>query len=193
MNPSHSFYKDSICGWANWNDAFSKEECQWIIEHAKLFDTHSGVIGTEGNELDTSIRDSKVTWLNPTKEFNWVYDRLTAVVIKINQDNYMFDLFGFQEGLQFTEYNAPSGHYGKHVDNIFGGPVRKLSITVQLTDPMEYEGGDVELHLANDPAIMEKKQGSIIIFPSSVLHAVTPVTKGTRHSLVGWITGKPFK
>jgi PKHD-type hydroxylase len=105
----------------------------------------------------------------------------------------MFDIFGFQEGLQFTEYNAPSGHYGKHVDNIFNGQIRKLSVSVQLTDPTKYEGGNIELYLANEPAIMTKKQGSLILFPSSVLHAVTPVTKGTRHSLVGWITGKPFK
>jgi PKHD-type hydroxylase len=199
-NTAWSFYRDSICGWAAWDNAFSKEECQWIIDYSKVFQSHTAEVGIAKDEVatindtvNTDIRNSKITWLHPTKEFSWVYDRLTAVVIKLNQDNYMFDLFGFQEGLQFTEYTAPSGHYGKHVDIIFGGPVRKLSLTLQLTDPNEYEGGDLEMHLGSKPAIMEKKQGSIIVFPSGVLHEVTPVTKGTRHSLVGWITGKPFK
>jgi PKHD-type hydroxylase len=199
-NPSWSFYRDSICGWATWENAFNKEDCEWIIKYSKAFQTHTAEIGKAKNtgdstksNVNTKIRDSKIIWLNPTKEFSWVYDRLTAVVIKLNQDNYMFDLFGFQEGLQFTEYTAPSGHYGKHVDIIVGGPIRKLSLILQLTDPDDYEGGNVEMHLGNEPAIMEKKQGSIIVFPSSVLHEVTPVTKGTRNSIVGWITGKPFK
>lgn len=192
-NPAHSFYKDSICGWATWDDAFSKEECEWIIGYSKAYQSHVAEVGVESNHVNPVIRESNITWLNPTKEFNWVYDRLSAVVIQLNHDNFRFDLFGFQEGLQFTEYNAPSGHYGKHVDMIHGGPIRKLSLTMQLTDPSEYEGGNLELHYGNKPAIMEKKQGSIIVFPSGALHEVTPVTKGTRHSIVGWITGRPFK
>jgi PKHD-type hydroxylase len=192
-SPAWSFYKDTICGWATWDNAFNKEECEWIIKYAKLFREYDAGIGTENNTNNKAIRNSRVSWINPSKDVDWIYERLTAVVIKLNQDNYMFDIFGFQEGLQFTEYNAPSGHYGKHIDNIFNGPIRKLSISVQLTNPKEYEGGNIELHLADEPAIMTKEQGSIILFPSCVLHAVTPVTKGTRHSLVGWITGKPFK
>ena len=192
MNPSWSFYKDSICGWVTWDGAFTEDECEWIIEYGKLVQSYNGTIGVEGKELDKTIRDSKVSWLVPAKEFEWVYDRLTAVVMDVNINNYRFDLFGFQEALQFTEYNEPGGHYGKHVDNMYKGPIRKLSVIVQLSDPSKYEGGDIEMHLADEPTIMDKKRGDVIIFPSSVLHAVTPVTKGTRHSLVGWITGKPF-
>jgi len=192
-NAAHSFYRDAIHGWATWDNAFSKEECEWIIGYSKAYETHVAEVFMQENKVKTNIRESNLRWLNPTNEFNWVYDRLSAVVIQLNQDNFRFDLFGFIEGLQFTEYNAPSGHYGKHIDIIHGGPIRKLSLTMQLTDPSEYEGGNLELHYGGEPAVMEKKQGSIVIFPSSALHQVTPVTKGTRHSIVGWITGRPFK
>ena len=42
-------------------------------------------------------------------------------------------------------------------------------------------------------ALMKKEQGTLILFPSYVLHEVKPVTKGERNSLVSWVTGKQFK
>jgi len=74
-------------------------------------------------------------------------------------------------------------------------PVRKLSISIQLTDPEEYEGGELKLYDGDDKEaqVMDKTQGTLIIFPSYVLHEVMPITKGTRNSLVTWITGKQFK
>jgi PKHD-type hydroxylase len=73
-------------------------------------------------------------------------------------------------------------------------PVRKLSISIQLTDPEEYEGGELKLYDGEEEGVlMDKTQGTLIIFPSYVLHEVMPVTKGTRNSLVTWVTGKQFK
>ena len=100
---------------------------------------------------------------------------------------------GINEGLQFTNYEAPSGKYGKHVDRGLNMPVRKLSISIQLTDPEEYEGGELYLYNDDKETLMDKTQGTLIIFPSYVLHEVMPVTKGTRNSLVTWVTGKQFK
>jgi PKHD-type hydroxylase len=72
-------------------------------------------------------------------------------------------------------------------------PVRKLSISIQLTDPNEYEGGELYLYDDDKGTVMDKTQGTLILFPSYVLHEVVPVTKGTRNSLVTWVTGKQFK
>jgi PKHD-type hydroxylase len=72
-------------------------------------------------------------------------------------------------------------------------PVRKLSISIQLTNPEEYEGGELYLYDDDKGTLMDKTQGTLIIFPSYVLHEVTPVTKGERNSLVTWVTGKQFK
>ena len=82
------------------------------------------------------------------------------------------------------------------------GKIRKLSVTVSLTDPKEYKGGELEFDFRNlDP---DKKpniracteilpKGSLVVFPSFVWHRVKPVTKGVRHSLVIWNLGYPFK
>ena len=191
-NPSWAFEVEKLNPWVYWNNAFTPEECNKIISYAEQFQKQSAGISNK-NELNNEIRQSEIVWITPEPEINWVYQRLTDLVTKLNDDYFKFDLFGFVEGLQFTKYNAPSGYYGKHIDNIFYGTVRKLSIVIQLSDPKDYEGGDLLIHLGDIPNTPKKEQGTLICFPSYMLHEVTKITKGTRYSLVGWITGKPFK
>jgi PKHD-type hydroxylase len=189
---SWSFEVDKINNWAYWDEAFTPEECQLIINFANQYKKHEGGISNI-NTPNHKIRDSKIVWILPQDETSWMYKRLTNLIMSLNENYFKFDLFGFMEGFQFTEYQAPTGHYGTHIDNIFDGPVRKLSMTIQLSDPKNYEGGELLIHVGSQPESMTKKQGTLICFPSYVLHEVTPVTKGKRYSLVGWITGKPFK
>ena len=70
---------------------------------------------------------------------------------------------------------------------------RKISLSVQLTDPGEYEGGQLQLYTKKNVQTLPKTKGSAIFFPSFLLHQVTPVTKGKRMSLVAWVTGPQFK
>jgi PKHD-type hydroxylase len=187
-NSSWNFGLDQINLYAFWNNAFSKEECQKIINIAK----DKGLIkGKTKSESD--VRDSKISWLYPIDGMDWVFRRITDITLNLNERFFQFDLFGINEGLQFTNYEAPSGKYGKHVDRGMSTPVRKLSISIQLTDPEEYEGGELNLYDGDKETLMDKTQGTLIIFPSYVLHEVMPVTKGTRNSLVTWVTGKQFK
>ena len=111
----------------------------------------------------------------------------------LNERFFGFDIFGINEGFQFTNYKAPGDKYGKHVDRSFDFIVRKLSVSIQLTDPKEYNGGELYLYDSDKGTLMDKKQGTLIIFPSYVLHEVMPVTKGERNSLVTWVTGNQFK
>jgi PKHD-type hydroxylase len=188
-NSSWNFELDQINLYAFWNNAFSKEECQTIINIAK----NKGLIkGTTRAESD--VRDSKISWLYPSDNLEWVFRRVTDITLNLNERFFKFDLFGINEGFQFTNYEAPSGKYGKHVDRGIGTLVRKLSISIQLTNPEEYEGGELKLYDGEEEGIiMDKAQGTLIIFPSYVLHEVMPVTKGERNSLVTWVTGKQFK
>jgi PKHD-type hydroxylase len=189
-NSSWNLEVDQVNFYAFWNNAFSKEECQTIINIAK----DKGLIkGTTKEESD--VRDSKVSWLYPVDKIDWVFRRVTDIVLNLNERFFKFDLFGLNEGFQFTNYEAPSGKYGKHVDRAINMPVRKLSISIQLTNPEEYEGGELKLYDGDDEEgiTMDKTQGTLIIFPSYVLHEVMPVTKGERNSLVTWVTGKQFK
>ena len=187
-NSSWNFETDQINLYAFWNNAFSKEECQTIINIAK----DKGLIkGTTKGVTDA--RDSKVSWLYAVDNIEWVFRRVTDITLNLNERFFKFDLFGLNEGFQFTNYISPSGKYGKHVDRGMNIPVRKLSISIQLTNPEEYEGGELYLYDDEKGTLMDKTQGTLIMFPSYVLHEVMPVTKGERNSLVTWVTGKQFK
>jgi PKHD-type hydroxylase len=183
------FKTDHIENWAYLNNLFTPEECSKIIEigNKKLKKA------TAENDPLRAVRESEIAWLFYSEELEFVFRRVTDAVLNLNEQFFKFDLFGIAEGFQFTRYDAPTGHYGLHIDRTLNGPVRKLSLTIQLSSPEDYEGGDLVLQLSKDPDLMSKELGKMIVFPSYVLHEVRPVTKGTRYSLVAWITGKPFK
>jgi PKHD-type hydroxylase len=189
-NSSWNFEIDQIHLYAFWNNAFSKEECESIINIAK----DKGLIKGE-TKGESDVRDCKISWLYSNDDIDWAFRRVTDIVLNLNEKFFKFDLFGLNEGFQFTNYKAPSGKYGKHVDRGINTPVRKLSISIQLTEPKEYEGGELKLYDGDDDEanVMDKAQGTLIMFPSYVLHEVMPVTKGERNSLVTWVTGKQFK
>ncbi len=187
-NSSWNFEVDKTNFYTFWENAFSKNECQKIINIAK----NKGLV--KGKTRDKNdVRDSKVSWLYSTDNMDWAFRRVTDIVLNLNERFFKFDLFGINEGFQFTNYQAPSGKYGKHVDRGINMQVRKLSISIQLTNPEEYKGGELYLYDSDEGTIMDKKQGTLIMFPSYVLHEVMPVTKGERNSLVTWVTGKQFK
>jgi PKHD-type hydroxylase len=190
-NSSWNFELDQTNFYAFWNNAFSKEECQTIINIAK----DKGLIKgkTFNDDKSKDVRDSKISWLYPVDKMDWVFRRVTDITLNLNERFFKFDLFGINEGFQFTNYEAPSGKYGKHIDRGMNMAVRKLSISIQLTNPEEYEGGELKLYDGEEETVMDKTQGTLIIFPSYVLHEVMPVTKGERNSLVTWVTGKQFK
>ena len=113
----------------------------------------------------------------------------------MNGLNWRFEISGFNEHLQYTRYDAADkDFYGWHTDgSVKGdGPPRKLSLTIQLSDPNDYEGGDFQLH-GTKLSTVAKERGLTVCFPSYTLHQVTPVTKGVRKSLVVWLVGPPFK
>lgn len=185
---------DRVENWAYSENVFTKEECEKIIRIGKAKEQQKAGVINSGyqSEVVEDVRKSKVSWLNEKDNIDWVYQRLTNTVNILNEQFFGFDLYGFCEDLQFTEYNAPDGQYKEHIDRVWNGPSRKLSLSVQLTNPLEYKGGNLELNIGRIES-PKKDQGTIIVFPSFVLHKVKPVTKGTRHSLVAWIAGKNFK
>lgn len=79
------------------------------------------------------------------------------------------------------------------------GKIRKLSLTCNLSDPDSYDGGNLQFDFGCRSAVQYhtcteiRPRGNIIVFPSELWHQVTPVTRGTRYSLVMWCLGRPFK
>jgi PKHD-type hydroxylase len=189
-NAAWAFNLDPVNSWAYWDKAFTKEECERIIE---IGNSRTQQEATTSNGDKEKIRKSEIAWLYPADDMEWVYRRMTDVITSLNDRFFKFDLFGATEGFQFTKYTAPGGKYGRHIDSSSGNLIRKLSFTLQLSEPDAYKGGDLCLYLSEKPEVMKREQGYVALFPSYVLHEVTPVTQGTRYSLVSWITGKPFK
>ena len=187
-NPSWNFYLDQLNSYAYLEKAFTKEECETII---KIANAKGLIKGKTKGQSD--VRQSQICWLYSSDNLDWVFKKITDIVLNLNNRFFQFDIFGLNEGFQFTNYKAPSDKYGKHVDRTLDFVVRKLSISIQLTDPKEYEGGELYLYDDDKGTLMDKKQGTLILFPSYILHEVTPVTKGERNSLVSWVTGKQFQ
>ena len=195
-SPSWSLKVDCVERYAYNYNVFTPEECDNIIQYGKTKQLYDGKIGFHDEiQVNTNIRDSKIVFLHPCQETNWIYRKLTDVVVSLNNQYFNFDLWGFSENIQFAEYQAPGGKYDAHVDRSYHNMIRKLSIVVQLTDESEYDGGDFEIIDSdiNNPTKLMRNRGCILAFPSWQLHRVTPVIRGTRHSLVSWISGPQFK
>lgn len=165
------------------------EECDRVIALAEETSGHESGVGEDGRA--TPIRQSTIRFLMPDARTRWLFDRLEHAIERLNR-GYQFDLLGFFEGAQVAAY-APSGRYDWHMDLGTGRySNRKLSLSVQLSDPTEYDGGNLEFAVAStDP--MPRSRGALVAFPSFLVHRVAPVTRGTRWSLVSWISGPAFR
>lgn len=171
-------------------DAVSSEIIETFfrtIENVKLM---KGEIGN--GEYVPEKRRSEVYWLPKTEDYFDIYEIFHKVVGDINSNVYKFKIKSISNDIQYTVYNSEDeGHYDWHLDVGPEHSTRKLSVVMQLSDPEEYEGGDLEIH-AGEIDVVKKKKGMIVIFPSYLLHRVTPVTRGVRKTLVLWIDGPPF-
>lgn len=146
------------------------------------------------NDGDDSIRSSRVCWMN---EHDWIRTVLFNYADWANQNAFQVNICR-KADIQFTEYHASEGgHYDWHHDvdwNKAEGFDRKLSVTVQLSDPNDYEGGDFLFDETENPEPkLAKPKGTILVFPSYLKHVVTPVTKGVRKSLVAWFEGPKWQ
>jgi PKHD-type hydroxylase len=183
--------------YAYWENGFSESEISDIIKVGESKIIAPAVVGhdEQGKEVP-EIRTSKVSWLG-YNDIPWLYDRMSFIARKLNGQYFQFDLTGFNEDFQYTVYNGENaGHYDWHVDKGYttsGFPPRKLSLVLTLSDPEEYEGGDLMLHGDNGIETVKPGKGIVHAFPSYVLHKVTPVAKGTRRTIVVWISGPKFK
>ena len=181
------FELDRVNLYAYSDNFLSDEECEDIINIGKSKQLQKG--NTSNNNINKS-RNSNISWLSPNDNFQ-LYKKLTDTITNLNKRFFGFDLYGISEGLQFTNYVAPTGKYDSHVDRCYETPIRKLSVVILLSD--NFEGGDFELISGDEPIKLEMKKGKLFVFPSFVLHRVKPITKGERNSLVAWVTGPNFK
>lgn len=177
---------------------FSDEELDKIYKDVAFLPFQEGKTGTTDDGVDKKMRSSQIKWIFPSKQWEWLYDKLMNMIIEANDNLWHFNITSLLDSIQYTEYHASeNGHYGWHQDLGSGMlSTRKISVTVQLSDPSEYDGGDLEYFSGGDPENamkVERNKGLVFIFPSFMMHRITPVTRGIRRSFVLWIGGEHFK
>jgi PKHD-type hydroxylase len=181
-------------GWLALDNVFTDKELDEIVVQADQVKKLSSTVGS-GTISDYRVCD--IAWLESDdieSDFDWVYATLSDAINQVNNEYFKFDLTHLT-ALQYTVYNGSnSGNYQKHLDLGRQFPNRKLSFSVQLSNDSDYTGGDLRFHYTkSQPEVAPREKGKVIFFPSWIVHDVTPVTQGTRRSLVGWANGPNFK
>ena len=173
---------------------FTPQECDKIIaevEHAYPSTASVGT-GTDGN-INKRIRSADIFTITNDDEHRWIWNKLGKTISIVNKIFYDYDLSSIEHGLQLIRYDSSEevkGHYDWHVDAGKGNvATRKLSFTLQLSDPSTYEGCDLLVNDHATPIAGSREQGSINFFPSYMTHKVTPIEKGVRYALVIWVHG----
>jgi PKHD-type hydroxylase len=195
--------------------ALSNKLCDDIVKSGlKQKSDKALTLGYENKKLNKKeknsllkLRNSEVSWLSDV----WIYKEIHPYIHEANiRAGWNFD-WDYTEKCQFTIYGK-NQHYGWHYDSMtapydvpnnpnFNKKIRKLSAVISLSDPKDYKGGELLFDLSRSTNYLDKsikcseikERGSIVVFPSFLWHTVTPVTKGTRYSLVTWSLGFPFK
>jgi PKHD-type hydroxylase len=151
--------------------------------------------------VDESRRIANLKFYYPNEQTYWIFEKLNYIIQLNNEQFWNFDLNGYAN-FQYTEYEgSEGGKYDFHADIDYSqreGAVdpqtRKLSLSLILSEPgVDFEGGEFQILLDREPITCHQAKGSVLLFPSWVLHRVTPVTRGVRKSIVVWVTGPKFR
>ena len=190
--PVNTFGKDHS---AYWEGFLTDEEINYLANVNNWSNIAPAQIGS--GVTNQNIRSTKISWLELSNENKDIWNKLAKVVAEVNSRYFHFDLTGFYEPIQLGIYTAEDkGHYDWHVDMFISNTnaSRKLSMVLMLSDPSEFEGGELLLKSDSDEyRSLSLAKGRAWFFPSYMLHKVTPVTKGTRKTLVLWVGGPQFK
>jgi PKHD-type hydroxylase len=167
---------------ATFHPFLSKDECQNIIDSYRVESPVVAKVADNG----AGRRETLIHPIPQNEGSDNLYKSIADRVARANQFGYDFDISGLFGDLQLLEYGE-GGKYDWHMDIGPGHAAhRKLSVIIQLSDPDDYEGGEVVFKASENEHTLPRDRGMIAIFPSYVLHKVNPVTKGTRYSLVTW-------
>ena len=192
-----------------------------LVKDLKKYDEsikESVVRDDEGNpsvEVTKGLRKSSNAWVESS---NWIGGFIWYYIMRANRENFMYDIIDIDSGhIQYTEYQkgeyynwhndddigrcmindklmTSADNHGENIAILNGEYIRKLSFSIQLSDPEDYEGGELEFNVNNEGCFFApNKKGTIIIFDSRINHRVREVKSGVRKSLVGWVVGPRWK
>ena len=197
------YKENSLYYWWAWPAELSPDQCQQLIDLGKDKWKTSETVGSRYfNKSTKGIRECSVFWIRDQKVNNLIWPYMESA----NKGaGFNYDITALED-IQLTRYGK-KGFSDWHMDGVgshhttynipnnkfLHGKTRKLSMVILLNS--DFEGGHFKIYSSNPKEKIEQPNmsaGSIIVFPSFLFHKVTPVTKGTRYSLVSWFVGPPF-
>jgi PKHD-type hydroxylase len=150
------------------------------------------------NSGASSIRTTRVAWVHRDAGTEEIYRDMEAIVLRLNAELFRFDLTGLTT-LQYAVYEGAQGgffdwhnDYGRYRDDP-GQQPRKITLSLQLSEPSAYDGCDLEIRAAHPVDVAPRERGTLVAFRANALHRVTPITRGVRKSLVAWAAGPEFR
>ena len=181
-----------------WDKILPDEAFDMIIQEGLALNNFKSAAVNSDNTKDRDLRQGSIAWFDKDSQVDAL---LASYVATANVEAKWTYILTESEKVQFSIYGLQS-RYGWHRDTDIklddGVPIRKVSVSVQLSHPDDYEGGDFEIknffgHQLDNNKKELRNRGTIIVFPSFLEHQVTPVTKGTRYSLVQWYSGPAWR
>jgi len=179
---------------AYWQNFLTENELNYLANHELWNNQNRAEIGD--TTVDESYRRTNISWLPQSIENIPLYEKIADVFAEVNRRFFHCSLDGFLEQIQLTKYNEDTqDYYDWHTDMSPDDNYmpRKLSMVLMLSDPKDFEGGELQIKTKRDNDILDMKKGRAWFFPSYVLHRVTPVTKGIRKTAVLWASGEQWK
>jgi PKHD-type hydroxylase len=181
-----------------WEQAFGTEALNAIERHGDALPHQNAALLHGDSARYDSARITKVAWIERNTLTEAFHDRMENIILSLNSQFFHYNLATMGH-IQYAIYNgSEQGQFDWHADYCRDtgheeADFRKLSISVQLSDPSDYEGGELQARVRSTIDVAPKTRGTVIAFPSFVLHRVTPVTAGVRKSLVVWALGPDYR
>jgi PKHD-type hydroxylase len=186
------------------NQFFTPAECDFISHYFETnHTTHKGAEYSNFTDIPEQRRTNVVLMTGPDNATTWLWEKLNNLIAYYNDRNFNFDLYGFNF-LQFAKYNVGDKHEfhmdlpldGKIVDHNLMDNMRKITIVLLLNEPgVNFEGGNFQINHFSEqfPWETNLKKGSVLLFPSFLLHRVAPIISGNRQSITVWAIGPKFR
>lgn len=179
----------------NWG-AFTAAECDSIIALSTLFESRKPTVDGKFQPDKRQVTAWKIDY---SQEINWLWERLSNNINYANRQWWNFNIYGILESLHLLCYDANNGDgkykdgYIRHIDYNQHTHNRKITFSIQLSDPQDYEGGNLKLYASKKPEPLPRSRGTMVMFPSYILHEVAPMVRGKRWALVCWASGPHFR
>jgi PKHD-type hydroxylase len=186
------------------NEFFTHSECDFVSTYFQNnHTTHKGGEYSNFQGIPEQRRTNVVLMNEPNEHTVWMWEKFNNIIAHYNDKNFNFDLYGFNY-LQYAKYNVGDKHEfhmdlplaGKTIDFNLLEHLRKLTVILLLNEPgVDFEGGNFQINHFSEqfPWETNLKKGSVLIFPSFLLHRVAPITSGNRQSISVWAVGPKFK